>query len=136
MRNLESLYKGKLNPLQQTGTILLINILTAAALYFVQPEKQVVWVVLQGLVFFYAAMTIGIAVFSRNDPKFYYPVSILTFIALFKGNIVLAEWLTGSTADAFPHFYNFMILNVVFFALFLMISLLYRGIKHFLETMD
>jgi hypothetical membrane protein len=127
------LYHKKITPLHQTAVILLLQVLLSLSFLLLHIEGRNVWMILQAPVLFYTCMTVMVGVFTNNI-RWYYPFSIAGFIIIFTASIYLSKWASGDELRTHADFLNVLVLNALFYILFLMASILYKGIKHFLET--
>jgi hypothetical membrane protein len=133
MNILSELYHKKITPLHQVGAILGLQAVLALSFLIFHVEGRNVWMILQAPVLFYTCMTIMVGVFTENV-RWYYLFSILGFAIIFTSSIVLSRQASGETIKQHIDFYNVLVLNVLFYFLFLMVSILYKGIKQFIET--
>lgn len=132
MNLLQELYQKKITPLHQTGGILIFLLLLSGIFLLLNVHGRNVWMILQAPVLFYTCMNIMVGVFNDNV-RFYYPLSIFGFALIFSCSILLSKVISGESIRQHADFFNVLVLNAVFYLLFLMVSLLYKGIKHFLE---
>lgn len=134
-KSLETLYKGKFSPLSQFIIFLAINIIAFGVAKSLQVDTNNTWVIFQTILFFFSTTTVAIGVFSKNHPFVYYPAIILLFIIFFTLSKRFPEWTTGVSVLEIPYLQNFVLLNILFFFIFLLASLIYRGAKQAFEKM-
>jgi hypothetical membrane protein len=135
MSLLQALYTGKLNPIQQILFICIMQMLFVLTFLLLGINGRNVWMALQAPVLFYTCMTIMIGIFNQNG-KWYYLFSIGGYALIFSLSILLSYIVSGEALSRQEGFINVLILNTVFYFMLLMISILYRGIKEFLEKME
>jgi hypothetical membrane protein len=135
MNLLQALYTGKLNPIQQILFIGIMQMLFVLTFLLLGINGRNVWMALQAPVLFYTCMTIMIGIFNQNG-KWYYLFSIGGYALIFSLSILLSYIVSGEALSRQEGFINVLILNTVFYFMLLMISILYRGIKEFLEKME
>lgn len=134
-KNLDTLYKGKFSPVAQFIAFLVINLLALAACKILKTDTNNTWVIFQTILFFFSTTTISIGVFSKNNAFVYYPAIIIFFIIFFTLSKRLPNWITGVSVLEIPYLQNFVLLNILFFFIFLLASLIYRGAKQAFENM-
>lgn len=135
VKNIELLYTGKFNPAFQVVFFIVVNLLAIGCTYLLKLDPATIWVVFQTILFFHSTSSIVLGIFTNNDPKLYYPVIILIFIIFFTLSKRIPTAVSRTSIDDLPHIQNFVLLNVLFFFVFLLASLLYRGMKQALEKM-
>lgn len=135
MNSIQALYKGKLNPVQQVVFIGIIQLLFVLTFLMLGIKGRNVWMALQAPVLFYTCMTLMMGVFNQNG-KWYYLLSIGGYAIIFTLSFLLSTLISGEALDLQEGFINVLVLNTVFYFMLLMISVLYRGIKEFLEKME
>lgn len=135
MNLLQALYTGKLNPIQQILFIGIMQMIFVLTFLLLGINGRNVWMALQAPVLFYTCMTIMIGIFNQNG-KWYYLFSIGGYALIFSLSILLSYIVSGEALSRQEGFINVLILNTVFYFMLLMISILYRGIKEFLEKME
>jgi hypothetical membrane protein len=135
MNSLQALYKGKLNPFQQVAFIAIIQLLFVMTFLILGIKGRDVWMALQAPVLFYTCMTLMMGVFNQNG-KWYYLLSVAGYAMIFILSILLSSIISGEALSRQAGFINVLVLNTVFYFMLMMISILYRGIKEFLEKME
>ncbi len=135
VKNIELLYTGKFNPAFQIVFFIVLNLLAIGCTYLFKFEPAATWVVFQTILFFYSTTAVFLGVFTDNDPKLYYPVLLLSFSVFFTLSKRIPTYISGTSIDDLPHIQYFVLLNVLFFIVFLLASFIYRGAKQALEKM-
>ena len=134
-KNVELIYKGNFNPVYQFLIFIGINLIAFASIKIFKVEQNNAWVIFQTLLFFFTVSSLAIGVFTINNPKHYYPITLISFIILFFIAKKLAEITSHLKLDEIPYMKNFVFLNILFFVLFFIASFVFRWAKEKFETM-
>lgn len=134
-KSMETLYKGKFSLWSQMTFFFLVNLIALGLGKVLQMDTNTTWVIFQSILFFFSTASITIGVFSQNNPVLYYPGIIILFIIFFTLSKKIPTWLTGSSALEMSNIKFFALLNILFFVIFLLASLIYRGAKQAFEKM-
>lgn len=135
VKNLRQLYQGYSSPIAQFVFFLALNLLVAAIVNSFGLDKSAIWSVFQTLLFISSTVSLAIAGMSKVPPYIYYPFSIISFIFFFNLSKKLATVVTQATVEDFPFVANFILLNIVFYFILLIPSLMFRGAKKALERL-
>lgn len=135
MISLQLISKGKLTPLQQVFFIVAIELIFVLIFLIAGMKGRDVWMVLQGPVLFYTCMTLMMGIFNQNN-KWYYLFSVLGFAAVMSVSVIFSTFVSGDRLNKHADFMNVLVLNTLFYFMMLIISVLYKGIKEFLENME
>jgi hypothetical protein len=135
MISLQPISKGKLTPLQQVFFIVAIQMAFVFFFLIAGVKGRNVWMVLQGPVLFYTCMTLMMGIFNQNS-KWYYLFSVLGYAAVMSVSVILSTFVSGDRLNKHGDFMNVLMLNTLFYFMMLIISVLYKGIKEFLENME
>lgn len=134
-KSMETLYKGKFSVWSQLTFFFLVNLIALGIGKALQLDTNTTWVIFQTILFFFSTASITIGVFSQNNPFLYYPGIIILFVIFFTLSKKLPTWLTGSSALEMSNIKFFALLNILFFVIFLLASLIYRGAKQAFEKL-
>lgn len=134
-KNIKTLYNGYFSPVGLMSIFIAINLIAALIVRLTGLDTNTTWVVFQTVLFFYSTVAITVGVFSKNNPLVYYPSIILLFFLFFTLSKRIPNWMTGVSVIDIPYLQNFVFLNILFFFIFLLASLIYRGAKQAFEKM-
>ena len=135
VKNLQQLYRGYSSPIAQFVFFLALNLLAAATVNSMGLEKSAIWSVFQTLLFISSTVSLAVGGLTKVPPYLYYPFSIIAFIFFFTLSKKLSTIVTGSTVNEFLFVGNFILLNIVFYVIFMIASLIFRGAKKTLEKL-
>jgi hypothetical protein len=134
-KNIELIYKGDYNPVYQFLIFMGIHLVAFASIYIFDVVPNNVWVIFQTILFLYAASSIASGLFTNNIAQYYYPAIIVSFIIFFFLGKKLAETASHLKLDEIQYMKNFVFLNILFFFLLMLVSMVFRFVKQKLETM-
>ena len=130
----KGIFQTNLTPIHQTVLILLVQALLCIAFLLLGVKGRNVWMIFQVPVLFYTCMNMMMGVFGKHKMLIYYPLSILGFATVFAVSYVFSEQISGDNIRVHSDFFNVLVLNGLFYFLFLMISVVYKGVVQFLES--
>lgn len=134
-KNIELIYKGKFNPIYQFLLFMGFHLVAFASIKIFNVDQNNVWIIFQTLLFFFSVSSLAIGAFFENNPLHYYPITLVSFIIFFFLGKKLAAISSQIPLDDIPYMKNFVILNILFFVLFLMATSVFRWAKEKFETM-
>lgn len=134
-KNIELIYKGDYNPMYQFLIFMVIHLVAFASVYIFHIEKHNVWIIFQTILFFYTVSSLVSGAFTHNIPQHYYPAIIVSFVIFFFLGKKLAEVSSHVHLDDIKYMKNFVVLNIIFFILFMIPTVVFRWAKGKFETM-
>ena len=134
-KNLELIYKEEYNPVYQFIIFMVIHIVAFASAYIFKIESHNIWVIFQTILFFYTVSSLVSGAFTNNIAQYYYPIVVISFIIFFFLGKKMAEVSSHVYLDQIKYMKNFVVLNGIFFILFLIPTVVFRWAKGKFETM-
>lgn len=134
-KNINLIYKGNYNPVHQFLIFMGIHLIAFASIYIFDVQPNNVWVIFQTILFLYGTSSIASGLFTNNIAQHYYPAIILSFVIFFFLGKKLALMSSHLELDEIKYMKNFVTLNLLFFFMLMLVSMIYRGVKQKLETM-
>lgn len=123
-------------PWKQAGIIVVIDILFIIACLVFQLKGRTPWMLMQAPVLFFCCMNVMMGIFRDKIDVFYYLFSALSFLSIVGLSILISKWISGEGLSIHRDFYTIIGLNILFYFLVIVLSVLFRGIKYMLEHMD
>lgn len=130
MKNkIEPLYKGKFSLLSTTIFFVVLNLIAIGFHFIFHYNSETSWAIFQALLFSYGVVALAMGGFTKANIPIYYIIVIIAFIIFYKTSTAIPTYLFNHPIEEISYFENIVSLNVLFFGMFIFVSLAFRFLR-------
>ncbi|MCO5248114.1 MAG: hypothetical protein M9887_04090 [Chitinophagales bacterium] len=132
---IQPLYKGKFSLLSVAVFFLVLNIVAIGLSFIFKYDSETSWAIFQALLFSFGVIALTIGGFTNaNIPIYYVSVAVLFFI-FYEISVFFPREVFKHPIEEIPYFENIVSLNVLFFIMFIFVTLAFRFLRTNFEKM-